>query len=150
MQKRERKTVKRKTIFLRMAVLAIPMVLLLLLTQTAFAQNTYVITDGDKVLVYTSSATDPAAVLDEAGLALGEDDTYTTQTGLGVSEITVKRSCTVTVNNGGEVLKLSTKGETVGELLDRLNIDADAPSGVSVPLALQTYDGLEIKISRPS
>lgn len=148
MQRRTRKTVKRKTIFLRMAVLAIPMVLLLLLTQTAFAQNTYVITDGDKVLVYTSSATDPAAVLDEAGLALGEDDTYTTQTGLGVSEITVKRSCTVTINNGGEVLKISTKGETVGELLERLNIEADATSGISVPLALQTYDGLQIQISR--
>ncbi|MBO5953106.1 MAG: G5 domain-containing protein [Oscillospiraceae bacterium] len=147
MQKSNRTTVKRKTIFFRLAVLAIPMVLLLLLSQTAFAQNTYVITDGDRVLVYTSSATDPAEVLDEAGLALGEDDTYTTQTGIGVSEITVQRSYTVTIKNSGEVLQVISKGETVAALLERLGIEADA-SSISVPLALQTYDGMQIQISR--
>ena len=51
MQERKHNVVKRKKSIVRMAVLAIPLVLLLLLSQTAFAQNTYVITDGDRVVV---------------------------------------------------------------------------------------------------
>lgn len=79
--------------FLRTAALLIPVIsAMLLLSQTAFAQNTYVITDGSRVLVHTTFATDPEAVLGEAGLELDEDDTYTTQRGDGVSEITVKRA----------------------------------------------------------
>ena len=113
MQERKHNVVKRKKSIVRMAVLAIPLVLLLLLSQTAFAQNTYVITDGDRVVVYTSSATDPAAVLDEAGLALGADDTYTTQAGIGISEIKVQRSVAVSVDYGGELLNVTAKDETV-------------------------------------
>ena len=82
MRERKQDMVKRKNPFIRLAVLAIPLVVLLLLSQTVFAQTTYVINDGSRVLVHTSSVTDPAAVLNEAGLALGADDTYTTQTGI--------------------------------------------------------------------
>ena len=93
MQEQKTKSRKRKNVILRLATLMVPVVLLMvLLSQTAFAQNTYVITDGERVVVHTSSATDPATVLIEAGLSLGEDDTYTTSPGLGVSEITVQRS----------------------------------------------------------
>ena len=125
MQERKRNKAKRKKSIIRMAILAVPLVLLLLLSQTAFAQNTYVITDGDRVVVYTSSATDPAAVLDEAGLALGADDTYTTQAGIGISEIKVQRSVTVTVDNCGEIITVNSKDETVASLLKRLNIQVD-------------------------
>ena len=45
MQERKHNVVKRKKSIVRMAVLAIPLALLLLLSQTAFAQNTYVITE---------------------------------------------------------------------------------------------------------
>ena len=93
MQEQQTKSKTRKNALMRIATLMVPVVLILvLLSQTAFAQNTYVITDGERVLIHTSSATDPATVLDEAGLSLGEDDTYTTSPGLGVSEITVQRS----------------------------------------------------------
>ena len=148
MQERNQNVVKRKTIFLRMAVLAIPMVLLLLLSQTAFAQNTYVITDGDRVLVYTSAATDPARVLDEAGLALDEDDTYTTQSGLGISEITVRRSQQITVKNGGELLQINATEETVAQLLARLDIQIEEGMHVSAPLESELQEGMEITISR--
>lgn len=148
MQKRKRKVVKRKAFITRIAVLALPLVLLLVLAQTAFAENTYVITDGDRVVVYTSSATDPAAVLNEAGLSLGADDTYTTQPGLGVSEITVQRCQDVTVTWFGKKLKTSTKGETVRELLDRLNIVLDENTTVSVPLNQDARTSVEIVVSR--
>ena len=148
MQERKQNMGKRKKPFVRMAVLAVPLVLLLLLSQTAFAQNTYVITDGGRILVHTSSATDPAAVLDEAGLALGADDTYTTQTGIGVSEITVQRSTVVSIDNCGEQIQTSAKNETVEALLARLGIHVDEGTVVSVPLEMEIAEDMEITISR--
>ena len=147
-ERKNRKSAKRKSLFFRMTVLAIPLVLLLVLSQTTFAKNTYVITDGDRVLLYTSSETDPAEVLHEAGLALGEDDTYTAMPGFVVSEITVRRSCAVSIQYGTEVVKVSSKGETVGQLLERLNIEVKSPADVSASLDQQVYDGLQILISR--
>ena len=148
MQERKQDMVKRKNPFIRLAVLTIPLVVLLLLSQTVFAQTTYVINDGSRVLVHTSSVTDPAAVLNEAGLALGADDTYTTQTGIGVSEITVQRSHTVTIDNGGEILAVSATDETVGELLNRLSISLDGNVAVSAPLEMETHSGMVITLSR--
>ena len=148
MQERKHNVVKRKKSIIRMAVLAIPLALLLLLSQTALAQNTYVITDGDRVVVYTSSATDPAAVLDEAGLALGADDTYTTQTGIGISEIKVQRSVLVTVDNCGETLKVNAKDETVASLLKRLGIQVDGGTTVSAPLEVTVAEGMKITVTR--
>ena len=52
--------------------------LVVLLAQTALAQITYVITDGDHVTYHTSFSSDPAVVLDEAGVELDSDDFYTT------------------------------------------------------------------------
>ena len=148
MQERKRNKAKRKKSIVRMAILAVPLVLLLLLSQTAFAQNTYVITDGDRVVVYTSSATDPAAVLDEAGLALGADDTYTTQAGIGISEIKVQRSVSVTVDNCGEILAVNSKDETVASLLKRLNIKIDGSTAVSAPLEASVTEGMKITVTR--
>lgn len=92
MHKAKQAVMKRRNIFIRVATLFIPLIcMLLLLSQTAFAQNTYVITDGETVVVHTTFVTDPIAILDEAGLELDEDDTYITQTTDGVSEITVRR-----------------------------------------------------------
>ena len=147
MQERKHNMVKRKNPFIRMAVLLIPVVVLLLLSQTVFAQNTYVITDGDRVLVHTSSATDPALVLTEAGLALGADDTYTTQTGIGISEITVRRSHNVTVDNCGEKTTVTATDETVASLLQKLNIALEPGMNVSAPLEMDTYHNMVITIS---
>lgn len=148
MHNRKPKAQKRKTHIIRIAALVVPLVLLLLLSQTAFARNTYVITDGDRIVVHTTSATDPAVVLDEAGLALGEDDTYTTQSGLGVSEITVRRSQTVTINNCGQVTQVESSGESVQQLLSRQNISVGGDTSLSVSMDALTYDGMEINLSR--
>ncbi|MBQ7801764.1 MAG: G5 domain-containing protein [Oscillospiraceae bacterium] len=121
---------------------------LLLLSQTAFAQTTYVITDGDRVLVHTTSATDPEAVLGEAGLKLGADDTYTTQAVAGVSEITVRRSQNVTIDYYGEVMEEVSFGETVEELLTRLNLSWGPDDTISLSLDTETYDGMELAVAR--
>ncbi len=148
MNKRKPNALKRKKFFIRMAALVIPVIFLLLMSQTAFARNTYVITDGDRVVVHTTATSDPAAVLNEAGLLLGADDTYTTQPGLGVSEITITRKQTVNIDNCGQLLQVSSQGETVSQLLSRLSINVDANTAVSAPLEAQTADGMTITVSR--
>lgn len=149
MLERERFAQKRRLFFIRAATLLIPIICgLMLLSQTVFAQNTYVITDGGRVLIHTTSATDPAAVLNEAGLELDEDDTYTAQPGFGVSEITIQRSQTVHIDNCGQRMEVISYGETVDELLARLSITPDEETQVSHDLKEYTYDGMDLTISR--
>lgn len=116
----------------------------------ASAETTYMIHDEGKISYYTTSATDPEAVLDEAGLVLGIDDTYTTEESNGYTGIYVKRVQMITINNGGQILKTGTYGETVEELLDRLNVVLDEDDAVSAAMDEETYDGMEIVINRVS
>lgn len=117
------------------------------LSQTVMA-NTFVITDGDQVKTHITFATDPATVLDEAGFLLDEDDTYTTEHGNGVFEITVRRSQTVTIERDGEQLQVESYGETVAQLLNRLNIPVDGDTRLSVPSATQTFDGMVLTVEQ--
>ena len=55
---------KRKSLFLRIAAVVLPLIVLtVLIAPTVFAQTTYVITDGDQVITHTSYATNPEDVL---------------------------------------------------------------------------------------
>lgn len=137
---------KRKVLIIRTIAILIPMCLVLLLSQTAFAKNTYVITDGDRVFTYTTSATDPRQVLGEAGLELDEDDTYTTQEGNGVSEITVRRNQTIYINYYGEEMVATSHGETVEELLQRLNLSLGENDTISWPLSDETFDSMRLRV----
>lgn len=149
MRRIKRFSSKKNEFLFRTAAILLPLIsIVLLLSQTAFAQNTYVITDGERVLIHTTSSTDPAEVLDEAGLTLGADDTYTTQGGDGVSEITVRRNLTVHIDNCGNELTVEASAGTVKALLERLNIVPDENSTISVALDAQVYDGMEISITR--
>ncbi len=149
MHRINRFTYRNRTLFSYLLSITLPLVcIVLLLSQTAFAQNTYVITDGNRVLVHTTYATDPAAVLNEAGLELGADDTYVAQKENGVSEIWVQRVQTVNIDHCGEAMVAGSYGETVGELLSRLNVDMGGDTVVSAPLDSETYDGMQIKVSR--
>lgn len=139
--------IQRKSRFMRVcAMVILAAIVVSAVIPTAFAQTTYVITDGDEVKVYTTYATDPANVLDQAGVTLDEDDTYTTQPGDGVSEITVQRSQSITVYNCGEQLETASYGETVQELLDRLGIPTYGRYTVSAALSEETYDGMQISV----
>ena len=149
MRRIKRFSSKKNEFLFRTAAILLPLIsIVLLLSQTAFAQNTYVITDGERIVIHTSSATDPAEVLDEAGLTLGSDDTYTTQGGDGVSEITVRRNLTILIDNCGKELTLEASAGTVKALLEQLDIMPDENSTVSVALDAPLYDGMEITITR--
>lgn len=136
-----------ETRFVRAFALVLPLVIVALaLSQNVMAKNTYVITDGDQVITYSSYATDPEDVLDEAGLELKALDLYTTEKTEGVSEITVQRSQQITIDNCGQIMKVSTYGETVEQLLQRLEISYNGAYNVSVPVSTATYDGMQVDV----
>lgn len=148
MHKIKRSALERKILFIRVAAILLPLaIVFMLLSQTAFAQTTYVITDGSRVLVHTTSATDPEDVLGEAGLKLGADDTYTTQAGADSSQIRVRRGQSVFIDYYGERMEVSSFGETVEQLLNRLNLSWNEADLISLSLGSQTYDGMELAIA---
>ena len=65
-----------RTFILRIAALVLMVGMLGgLFSQSVFAQNNYVITDGDIVTVHQSYSTDPDVVLNEVGIELSDEDT---------------------------------------------------------------------------
>ena len=149
MRRIKRFSSKRSELLFRTVAILLPLIgAVLLLSQTVFAQNTYVITDGERILIHTTAATDPKEVLDEAGLALGDEDTFTTEGGDGVSEITVQRYQNVLINHCGQDLTVEAHSETVGALLERLGIELDENTTVSFPMDTLTYNGMELAITR--
>lgn len=118
-----------------------------LLSQTVFAQTSYIITDGDRVTVHRSYSSDPYEVLTEAGIELEEEDTYETGYADGMNQITVRRMQMVTVINRGAQSVIGTYGETAGSLLARMGI-TPGPAGdtLSCSSETQTYDGMTIEL----
>lgn len=148
MSKSGRKRRRQRRLLIRAICILFPIVFVLVLSQTAFAKTTYVITDGDRVFTYESFATDPAAVLTEAGLDLDEKDTVTTEASFGSTSLTVRRSQTITIDWRGELVTAESYGETVDQLLDRLNLYPGEQDVLSVAGEEMTYDGMEIAVAR--
>lgn len=117
-----------------------------LLSQTVFAENTYVITDGDQVMVHATYETNPEVILDEAGLQLSEVDKYETTVRDGVAEINIQRGMTVTIRSCGSTMEVISYGESVQQLLDRMEIPVLENTIVSAGLEDPVYDGLDILI----
>lgn len=142
-----RKHSARHHVLLRAVLIVLPMLTIVtLLAQTAFAKNTYVITDGSRVFSYSTYATDPAQVLGEAGLTLAANDTYTAEPSADGASITVRRAQSVTVEYYGEKMSVHSFGESVSDLLARLNITLGENDVVSVPLDSDTYEGMSVRI----
>ena len=140
---------RKKGLLLRAGALSLSVIcVVVLLAQTVFARNTYVITDGEDVTVHTSFATDPETVLDEAGFELDADDFYTTQNGDGVSEITVQRGQLVTIDHCGEAFETCSYDETVGHLLDRLGVQSTGEYQASEARDTQITEGMVITVER--
>lgn len=138
----------RQRVFICLLVAFLMMILVLaLLTPTVFAK-TYVIRDGERVVTYTTFATDPAKVLGQAGMGLGENDTYTTEAVEGAEAITVQRVRNITIEYHGQTTKATSFGETAGELLLRLNLDVSGEDVVSHGMDEETYDGMVLRIDR--
>ena len=129
------------------AVLLPLMLIALLMTQVAFAKTTYRINDSGNITLHATFTTDPEEILDEAGVELGEDDTFITQDGIGVSHIHVQRKQEVTVICGDHTWTVTSYGETVQELLTRMGLRLDEDDTSSVSLDSETFDGLHIVLN---
>ena len=143
---------RRKSVFLIGVYLALLSLILVssilgLLTQRVFA-TTYVINDGNRVVTYTSFATDPAEVLGQAGVPLEEYDTYTAEAADGASTIIVNRAQRVTLHHHGEAVVVSCLDETVGELLQRMGVELTGEDVLSHDVEEEVWDGMELRIDR--
>jgi len=151
MKKTKSKAMRRRNFLIRSYVALLTLILVLsvtaLLTQTAFA-TTYVISDGDTVVTYTSFATDPAEVLGRAGVPLEEYDTYTTEAVEGGSAITINRARRITVCYHGQTTEVSSQGETVQQLLDRLGLELTEEDVLSHGLEEMTFDDMVLTVDR--
>ena len=128
------------------AVALMTAVIISLLSLTVFAQNSFVITDGDFMTVHKSYSTDPDVVLDEAGIELSEEDTYTTSYNDGIGRIDIQRMQMVTVIYWGEPHVIGTYGETVKSLLNRMGIVPGTGDILSCEEDTPTYGGMTVEI----
>lgn len=151
MRKPKSKAMRRRDFLIRSYIVLLSVILVLslsaIVTQTAFA-TTYVITDGDKTVTYTTFETDPAQVLGAAGVPLEEDDTYTTEAVEGGAAITISRARKVTVHYHGQTAVTTSQGETVGQLLQRLGLEVTGEDAVSHGLEEMTFDGMVLTVNR--
>lgn len=140
-------TGKRRSTILRIVALMLPVFgLIMLLSQNVLAQNTFVITDGDQVIVHTTYASDPAMALDEAGVKADPGEYYTTQSEDGTYDITVRRNDAVTVAYRGEEILVPIQEDTVQALLARVNVPTGEGYRVSCDLSSVPVDGMRITV----
>ena len=117
--------------------------LMLAVIQRAMAR-TYVITDGQRVVTHTTFATDPDRVLGEAGLELGDLDSYD----LGGRDIRISRAQRITVRYHGCTREVLSRGETVGTLLRRCCLEPGEGDRLSLEREAPTWDGMVIRVDQ--
>lgn len=138
----------RRNISLHVLAIAVPLVLLLtILSQNVFAQNTFVITEGDQVTVHRTYATDPATALDEAGIEADPHEYRTVRSENRVYDINVIRDDTVVIMNCGEKMYVAVEDDTVGALLERVGIPSGDGYEVSCDLDAAVEDGMTITVN---
>lgn len=148
MRRRKMTQQKKQRLYARFLITALTGMLLTALMAPVALAKTYVIRDGERVITYTTFATDPAEVLGEAGMDLGEYDTYTTESLEDGEAIHVRRVQEITVEYRGQTVKTTGFGETAGELLDRLGLEVSGEDTVSHGMEEETYDGMVLRVDR--
>ena len=137
----------RRNSFLHMLIIAIPMVLLLtFLSQSAFGKSTYVITEGDQVIVHKTHIADPVQAMCEAGVIADPHEYHIFQRKNHVYDISVVRDDVVVVMNCGQKLYVEAAESTVGELLERIGICIEDGCTLSCAPDEAIQDGMTITI----
>ena len=131
-----------------MIMMIVPMMLMASVSLTAYAQSGYVIYDGNDRRVVLSDATEPSEVLSEAGIELRRADIVEMNDEGMRPEITVLRNQLIYINNGGQQMVSNTYGQTVGELLESINLSLNEGDAIDVALDTMTYDGMQLNIDR--
>ena len=107
----------------------------------------YIIRDGHRVLIHTTNEKDPAVILEEAGVKPGPEGYRLEQSEEGPT-IRLLRQQRITVDYYGDYLKATSCGETVGELLERMELQVREGDLLSVTVDSLTFDGMMLRIGR--
>ena len=129
-------------------MLLVPVMLIATVSMTAYAQTGYVINDDGERRMVLSGSTDPYEILRDNGIELGQADIVEMTTDGMRPEITIRRSQLIRINNGGRAMVTNSYGETVGELLERVDLQLNEGDGIDVELSAQTFNGMELNIDR--
>ena len=149
MNKLRKFAMRKDNVMVRLVImLIVPALLMATVSLTAYAQSGYVIYDGENRHVVLSGATEPSQVLSDAGVELGSADLIEMSEEGMRPEITVVRNQLIRINNGGQSMVTNTHGETVGELLERINVGLNEGATIDVALDTMTYDGMELNLDR--
>lgn len=138
----------KQNLFMFLLTAALLVNLFLALMTPVVKAKTYVIRDGDRTITYTTFASDPARVLDKAGLKLGEQDSYTTEPMENGETIHVQRVRSITIRYHGQTTVVTSPGETAGELLLRLGLAVTGEDVVSHGMEEELPDGTVLQVDR--
>lgn len=133
---------KRKNPLPRLLGLTIPILVFFLTAGQAVFATTYVITDGPRVYTLPAFRSDPARILDEVGVQLDRLDSYTADS----ESITIQRAGSIHLYYHGKPTRISSDGETVGQLLSRLKLPMDENDVISLPENTKLLDGMTLRI----
>ena len=106
--------------------------------------RTYIITDGERVMTYSTFATDPSLVLSGAGVELDELDSFSADR----SDIRICRSSRVLVWYHGQLHILTAGEETVETLLRSSGLELSQDDQLSYTPDTRVWDGMELRIDR--
>lgn len=124
---------------------AVGAALMLFLAAARFmGPRTYIITDGERVMTYSTFATDPSLVLSGAGVELDELDGFSAVR----SDIRIRRSSRVLVWYHGQLRILTAGEETVEALLRRSGLELSRDDQLSCAPDTRVWDGMELRIDR--
>ena len=112
-----------------------------------FSGTAYLIRDGRRTLIHTTKETDPAVILAEAGVRPGQREFALEQTEDG-PVIRLLQQQRITVDYYGEVLETTSTGETVGQLLERLELKMRDGDLLTWTEESWTFDRMHLRIGR--
>ena len=118
-----------------------------LLLWRPFSGTDYVVREGNRTLIHTTKETDPAAILEEAGMEPGPDGFVLEQTEEGPVIRLLQRQ-RITVDYYGQLLETSSTGETVEQLLERLELTVREGDLLTAEPDSPTCDRMHLRIGK--
>ena len=100
------------------------------------------------MVILTTAEEEPIHILEEAGISLGEEDRFVLTRESGRLVLQVLRQQKITVDHYDRLTEVTSYGETVAQLLERLGIVLTERDELSCELEAETFDGMTLRIFR--
>lgn len=117
-------------------------------TGVTLQAHTVVIHDQNQVYSILTTSNNPAEILGDEGITLGENDYYDfTEVVDGEADLYVVRPHEVEFTDGGETRTVYTTSATVSDLMEELGVEVGEDDVLNVSTERELSDGMEIKLS---